>query len=236
MKKVISYSVFGDNPRYSVNAVLNAEQAVEFYPGWEVRIYHDSSLPRKVIAKLWSYEHVKMFDMSHKYNVPYLYLNHSPSTFWRFYAYDDKDVDIMICRDSDSYLSKREADAVDQWLETGRPLHIMRETQPGHRSKIMAGMFGLRKNDKLKSVLRLFDDNVHLNYQNDQGYLNNLVYPLYGPDERVVHDDDNAFSDRTHDWPTPRAQGDMFVGRTQGPPCQESGMVERYEQLLRELK
>jgi len=236
MNKVIAYSVFGRDPRYSINAVLNAEQALEYYPGWEVRVYYDDSLPDKVISKLSSYKNVKMLNMTNEFNVPYEGLQHSPHVFWRFYAYDDKNVDVMISRDCDSYLSKREADAVDQWLGTGRPLHIMRETQPGHRSKIMAGMFGLRKNNKLKSILQLFGGNAHKRYQNDQGYLNNLVYTLYGPDERVVHDNDNAFNDKTHDWPTHRSHGDLFVGRTQGPPCPESGMVDRYNELLKELQ
>jgi len=236
MKKVISYSVFGADPRYTVNAILNAEQALEYYPGWEVRIYYNNTLPDKFIEYLRSYENVKMLNMTNEYNVPYQGLTHSPNVFWRFYAYDDKEVDITIFRDCDSYLSKREADAVDQWLGTGRPLHIMRETQPGHRSRIMAGMFGLRRNKKLRSVLRLFRDNVTENYECDQGYLNKLIYPLYGPDERVVHDNDNAFDDKTHEWPTHRSHGDLFVGRTQGPPCEESGMVERYNELLKELQ
>ena len=234
MDKVIAFSVFGDNPRYAVNIVLNAEQALKFYPGWEVRVFYDSTLPAKVVDRLKTFSNVNLIDMENGYTYEFISCQHSSKVFWRFLAYDDKNVDVVIFRDCDSYLTKREADAVEQWLSTNRPIHLMREVQPGHRSKIMAGMWGIRRTKKCKSIMERFIDQAGKRYHNDQGYLNNCIYPLFNPSDRVVNDVDNAFNDKTHDWPSPRIN-DEFVGKTQGPPGEASGCLDRYNQLIKEL-
>jgi hypothetical protein len=232
MKKLIAYSLYGNSPRYTINAIINAEICNELYPDWECRFYYDNSVPNKIIQKLKTYKNVNMIDMTNKSydNFP---TQHSPKMFWRFMAYDDSNVDVLIFRDTDSYPSIRERDAVNQWLETGKSLHLMREVQPGHHSRIMGGMWGLRKTGKLGSIVR---ESAKLGRQpTDQNYLTYSVYPLFEND-RVVHDDSNCFGDKTHDWPTPRPHGDLYLGRTQGPPCEESGMVQRYNDLIVEMQ
>ena len=33
--KIISFSLYGDNPKYTEGAIRNAEIANEYWPGWE---------------------------------------------------------------------------------------------------------------------------------------------------------------------------------------------------------
>jgi len=233
MKKIISYSLYGNNPRYTVNSIINAEIAKKIYSDWECRFYYDNSVPIKVIEKLKCYSNVNLIDMT---NRPYhnFQTHHSSKMFWRFMAYDDN-IDVVIFRDSDSYPSIRERDAVNQWLNENKSIHLMREVQPCHRSKIMGGMWGLRKNNKLKSII---EESAKLNrHPTDQNYLSNSVYPLFEND-RVVHDSSNCFGDKTHDWPTERQHPEMYIGRTQGPP--DSSLypeeAKQYEQLIRETQ
>lgn len=231
MKKVISYALYGSNPRYTINAIINAEICNELYPDWECRIYSDNTVPEKVLNKLKTFKNVNLIDMTYS-SYHHFPTHHSPKMFWRFMAYDDTNVDVVIFRDTDSYPSVRERDAVNQWLETGKSLHLMREVQPGHYSRIMGGMWGLRKTNKISSIVK---SSASLGRQpTDQNYLTYSVYPLFEND-KVVHDDSNCFNDKTHDWPTPRPHPGLYLGRTQGPPCEESGKVERYNELLREL-
>ncbi len=35
MKRVISYSLWGDNPKYTIGAIKNAELALTYYPDFE---------------------------------------------------------------------------------------------------------------------------------------------------------------------------------------------------------
>lgn len=231
MKKVISYSLYGRDPRYVINAIINADICKDLYPDWECRFYYDTTVPQTVLNKLKTYSNVNLIDMTNN-NLDRFRTNHSTRMFWRFLAYEDSAVNIVIFRDTDSYPCERERDAVNQWIETGKSIHLMREVQPGHRSKVMGGMWGLRKNNKLDSIIKKCLE-AEGRQPTDQNYLSQMIYPLFEGD-RVVHDNDNPFGDKTHDWPTPR-KGDMYIGRTQGPPCEESKKLEMYNDLVKEL-
>ena len=54
----------------------------------------------------------------------------------------DPNVKVWISRDCDSRLSWRERAAVDEWLETDKACHLMRDSH-NHSYTMMAGMFGI---------------------------------------------------------------------------------------------
>ena len=231
MRKIISYSLYGNNPRYSVNAIINAEICKELYPDWQCVMYHDNSVPHKVIEKLKLLSNVILLDMSNK---PYQHFptRHSPKMFWRFMAYENPEIDVVIFRDSDSFPSIRERDAVLQWIDSGKSIHLMRD-HPHHRSKIMGGMWGLRKNNKVESLIAEILKKEKQAF--DQYYLTLAIYPLF-EDDRVVHDDSNYLGDKTHDWPTPKEHPEIFIGRPQGPPDPSlfPEQAARHHQLIKE--
>jgi len=39
MKKIVAFSLWGNNPKYTVGAVRNAELTPSIYPGWTARFY-----------------------------------------------------------------------------------------------------------------------------------------------------------------------------------------------------
>jgi len=45
MKKVISFSLWGDNQNYVIGAVLNADVAKEEWPDWICRFYIAPTVP-----------------------------------------------------------------------------------------------------------------------------------------------------------------------------------------------
>ena len=47
-------------------------------------------------------------------------------TFWRWFPIGESFVDTFISRDSDSCLTERETDAVNEWLNSSQVFHIMR--------------------------------------------------------------------------------------------------------------
>ena len=54
--------------------------------------------------------------------------------------YSDDTIERFIIRDTDSRLNIREAMAVQEWITSKEPFHIMRE--PPHQRQIMGGMWG----------------------------------------------------------------------------------------------
>jgi len=124
---------------YCQGALRNMELANEIYPGWKFRFYIDNSVPVEIIDELISKgaEIVNMQDV----HIPNTANKKYPGMFWRFLPMNDPLVDVFIVRDVDSRINKREALAVEAWLDSGKMLHIMRD-HPHHHYKILGGMWG----------------------------------------------------------------------------------------------
>lgn len=179
MKKVISFSLWGENPTYTIGAIRNAELAKEIYPGWLCRFYIGQSTPIEIISKLESFDNTEIIKM----DVP----GDWTGMFWRFYAASDESIDVVIVRDCDSRLNEREKIAVDEWLNSDRGFHIMRD-HPYHRIEILGGMWGAKKG-VIPNIKNMIDNYVKGNYiQIDQYFLREKVYPLIH-NNCFVHDD-----------------------------------------------
>lgn len=132
MKKIISFSVWGANPKYVEAAYQNLLLQPEIYPDWICRFYMDETVPSSLRTKLeeGGAEIVMMPPSDGNYGL-----------FWRFEPLKDTAIERFIVRDSDSRLNIREAAAVKEWEESGKEFHIMRD-HPQHGAKICGGMWG----------------------------------------------------------------------------------------------
>jgi len=197
MKKIISFSLWGDNSKYTIGAIKNAELALSIYPDWICRYYIGKSTPKETLNKLSDFENTELFILNEKGNWS--------GMFWRFYAATDPSVDVMISRDTDSRLSIREKNAVDAWLSSNNNFHIMRD-HPYHQAHILGGMFGMRKNT-IPNLQQLIDEyNKGDFWQVDQNFLREKIYSLIY-DKSTVHD---PFFEKKP-FPTKR-QNNEFIG------------------------
>mmetsp|Transcript_22478 Transcript_22478/g.57932 ORF Transcript_22478/g.57932 Transcript_22478/m.57932 type:complete len:334 (-) Transcript_22478:693-1694(-) len=135
LKNVVAFSLYGsEKTRYLDGATANAKLVPKTYPGWEMWVYHDSSVPRPFLDELESITHVRLLDMSNS--------SVKNPRAWRFLAASDPNVARYVFRDIDSRLSLREKAAVDQWIQSGKRFHQMRD-HPSHSHFAMsAGMWG----------------------------------------------------------------------------------------------
>lgn len=195
--KVISFSLWGDNPKYTVGALRNAELAEKIYPDWKCYFFVANSVPSNILEKLILFPNTKII---HKNNN-----GDWSSMFWRFETSFDHDIDISIFRDTDSRLSAREKYAVDDWMESDKTFHIMRD-HPYHRFPILGGMWGIKKTARypMKELLDSF--NKENRYGTDYEFFFQKLYPAINQD-KIVHD---PFFDKI-DFPKPR-NGNEFVG------------------------
>jgi hypothetical protein len=176
MKKIISFSLWGDNPKYTIGAIKNAELIDTIYPGWIGRFYCGKSVPIDIIEILKTYTNVEVIEMEE--------IGDWSGMFWRFYACEDSDV--MISRDTDSRLNLREKNAVDEWLNSNKDFHIMRD-HPYHNVLILGGMWGVR-NGILKNIVDLIKNyNKGDFWQVDQNFLSEQIYPIV-VNTSFVHD------------------------------------------------
>lgn len=180
MRKIISFSLWGDNPKYCIGAIKNASLAQEVYPGWICQFHVGDSVPKEIIEKLSSHTNTEVIlHLGSKANWN--------SMFWRFYPASDSNVDVMISRDCDSRLNIREKVAVDEWLSSDKGFHIMRD-HPYHATPILGGMWGAKK-DVIPNFFYLLEQRSMGDYwQVDQEFLRDVVYPIV-KDNAIVHDE-----------------------------------------------
>ena len=184
MKKVITFSLWGDNPTYNVGSIKNAELAKIHYPDFECWFYiHKESVPEKTIEELVKLNNTKIIFKSGD-------LDNCKPRMWRFEAIDDPAVEIMMSRDTDTRIWEREVISVNEWLKSDKLFHIMRD-HPFHKSVIMAGMFGTRKNVKIKSWVDLINQYKQTKKRDyDQLFLFKYIYPIV-VNNSVIHDNFN---------------------------------------------
>ena len=207
MKKVISFCLWGNNPKYTVGAIENVYLAQKYYPDWDVWIYIGKSVPSKIVEQL-KLLNARLIKMDTEGNWK--------GMFWRFLPLDDeevKDVDIFISRDTDSRLGIREKAAVDEWLSSGKKLHIMRD-HPHHGTFILGGMWGIRRGlfSSIKDLISKWKQEDR--WQTDQEFLRYIIYPIARKKEEIyVHDEFFNFGEENHKFPIERENSDDFIGK-----------------------
>ena len=177
MKKIISYSLWGKNPKYINGAIQNA---IDCYPSWITRFYIDETITEDTIKELK--DNNAEIVIKQKSDAYY-------GMFWRFEPLDDNTIDRFIVRDCDSRLSKRDYDAILEWEESGKEFHIIRD-HPYHNVPICGGMWGATKNfinkinfnKELDNYLRSHPEHIFENsrgkyFNTDQRFLWNIIWP-----------------------------------------------------------
>ena len=177
--KVIAFSLWGDNPIYTIGAIKNADLAKELYPEWKCWFYTGKSCPKKIVQQLKSRDNCLVIPMEDE--------GDWTGMFWRFLPASNSFVDVMISRDTDSRLNERERDAVNEWLRSDKKFHIMRD-HPYHATAILGGMWGC-KYPALKDMNTLIDDYTKGDFwQVDQNFLRDVVYNKI-KNNCMVHDE-----------------------------------------------
>lgn len=171
--KVLSFSLFGQNPLYNIGIIKNAILHKKIYFDWEMRVYYNSSVPNDTINELKKYD-VKLIKIDENYG----FFN----CFWRFFPISENNVKYFISRDADSRISYRDFEATSEWIESGKDFHIIRDHPTGHHWPIQAGMWG-SKGGMLPNFFKIMSDyrTQKLAYHNkmiDQEFLKEIIYPL----------------------------------------------------------
>jgi hypothetical protein len=135
--KYISYSVWGDNKVYTYGVIENVLDAKKYYEGWIVRVHYNDTVPSNIIDWLKGQDNVEVVHHSGT-------KKKASNTLWRFEDLFIKDAVTMV-RDADSRITERELVLVNDWLQSDKDFHIVRDHKD-HKCPIIAGAFGVRNN------------------------------------------------------------------------------------------
>ena len=181
MKKVISFSLYGNNPMYTLGALCNAELSEIIFPGWVCRFYYGDSVPNDIIERLSEYSNVELIHMVEDGNHNYM--------TWRFLSIDDDDVEIMLSRDADSRLSFREKKLVDIFINSDFNFHDIRDCHL--HNDVMGGTWGMKKNNKVNMKELLTLSQTQSLYGHDQYFLREFISPKFVNDSLLHNSEYN---------------------------------------------
>ena len=163
MKKLIAYCLYGTDPLYLENMKVNEKLAQEMYQDWTVRIYTDLDYqpinPKTEVARCFPHQGTNLM-------------------FARFLAAADPEVERVIFRDADSWLSVREKAAVDEWISHGTDFHVMRD-HPDHAVwPMLGGMWGVRGGvlKEMKEAIKSWPS--HTIKLDDMRFLQQQIWPM----------------------------------------------------------
>ena len=171
--KVISYSLYGSNPKYNVNAIVNCHLAEKIYPDWNLFFYLDNRVPQGVVNALESFKNVTIiYGDNHRED--------KVKMMDRFLAADNNQIEVFISRDCDSWLSYREKVCVDEFLSSEKTFHIIRD-HCYHSQKIVGGMWGMKHgafSNMKESISNFIKSPTSTEGRGfDQAFLADFVYP-----------------------------------------------------------
>jgi hypothetical protein len=161
-------SLWGTRDRYLEGAIANAALAAAIYPGWTLRIYCSPDV--SVIDRLRA--------LGADVQVVAGPLG-AALLFRRFLPAADPSIDHLIVRDADSRLNVREKAAVDAWMASRLPFHVMRDHFAHRLTPMLGGMWGCRGGsipDIGDRIARRLPGGVK--YGDDQIFLRDEIWPL----------------------------------------------------------
>ena len=134
--------------------------------------------------------------------------------FWRFLVADDPAVDKFVVRDSDSRLNTRERLAVEEWVQSGKAVHSIRD-HPNHDRPLNGGLWGGTKNavpDMAQLIKRWSNRDA---YMGDLDFLNQLVWTKPGVrNSQMSHDAYTCHKyPNAKPFPAPRPPDFQHVGQ-----------------------
>tara|TARA_B100000401_G_scaffold438442_1_gene387173 strand:+ start:15961 stop:16680 length:720 start_codon:yes stop_codon:yes gene_type:complete len=138
-KKVITFCVYGKDPKYSVGILNAVQSAITYYDDWEIWVYVCNggylSVPEETLNDLNK--------MTCKV-IPYKDYSSGltcEGMFRRFSLFNDETVDYWISRDADSRCTLREKKMVDEWVDSKKTIHTILDH--GCHRDVMGGTFGV---------------------------------------------------------------------------------------------
>lgn len=203
--RVIAFSLFGGDPKYRLGVLQNVHALDRVYPGWGILVYCDrtnqeslmrESLGPNVQVILQQERSEGMEGMS-----------------WRLLASLRDEMRAVLFRDADSLFSTREADVVNEWLQSTYDTHIIRD-HPYHQSPIMGGTLGV-KGEALRLLAALVRERLRSHrrteYGDDQIFLNHYFYPKIRANALIHTNCVRYFPERTQPLPSDR-YSELFIG------------------------
>ena len=177
-RNVIAFSLWSGLPTGAQDLADVLRQTAALYPGWVLRVHHDASVPAERLAELAAAGAALVAvggDVS------------AGGPYWRLAAADDPQVLRFLCRDWDGPPTADGKAAVDAWIASGLPFHVMRDGVL--HTEVMAGGHWGGVAGLLPDLLPLAERHAaaETDRLRDHRFLRRIVWPMIR-DRALIHD------------------------------------------------
>jgi hypothetical protein len=208
---VISFALYGTDPKYVDGLFENLALMQRHFPEWNAYVYTAPDVTEETLTRLRC--------------IPFVMLRPTgvlgfPNKSYRFFAIDEPDVDVMFVRDTDSRIHWRDRWAIRQFLNFPQfQAHVIRDNAM-HTAPLTGGLWAIRKSAGL-SIQSLYDaypkkflDDER--WKADQNFLADVVYPLVHS-SLLVHFGRGSYKsyETVVEFPFPWSE-ETYCGRIQG--------------------
>jgi protein O-GlcNAc transferase len=190
MVKVFSFCLYGPpNPKYyPLGTLQNIDLIGTHFPDWKVYLYTSPDVDPNFLEQLATYSNVVVRPTGKLGSV---------NMFYRFFAIDEPDVEIMMVRDLDSRVHWKDRWAIHEFINNPKfEFHIIRDNVE-HTSKIMGGMWGMRKTAGIciSDLYKIFLEHpTDRGYGADQSFLTDYIYPYVLPKALIHYSNGRMFT------------------------------------------
>jgi hypothetical protein len=201
---LVAFCLYGKDKKYQQGALENAKLIKKYLPGWTPIFFVSDDLPQKLSDAL---QVTGATLLTAESNWP------RHKMLWRLLALWVEPCTRVILRDTDSRITLREVAAVEEWIASDYPIHIMRD-HPCHGTPILGGMWGA----KPLFVRRFLNQDILLHWSEkdgtDQDLLRKYVYPKV-KSHAIIHDSYFFFEPfAKRRFSVPRESPGSFVAET----------------------
>ncbi|TWA70532.1 Flp pilus assembly protein TadD [Azospirillum baldaniorum] len=175
---VIAFCLWSGQPASVHDPVEILRQTVALYPGWICRVHHDGTLAAFRLAELAA---AGADLVAVAADAP------TGGPYWRLTAADDPTVARFLCRDWDALPSADGKAAVDDWIASGRPFHVLRDGVL--HTEVMTGGHWGGVAGLLPDLLPLAERHAaaEADRLQDHRFLRRIVWPMIR-DRALIHD------------------------------------------------
>ena len=199
---IISFYLTSNEPRYVQGLFRNIELAEEIYPEWVCRVFVSSDIVEENTIK----------DLKKNENVQVVVRDDDPSygSLWRLEVADDPTVERFIVRSVECRLSLREKEAVDEWVESGKEFHMIRD-HPWQMTPLCTELFGMVVGSYRGVINKSKSFVVSGRHGKPQGICDAFLWGYIWPIAQNSCHVTDPFGSDTYDFPTPERDVDELV-------------------------
>lgn len=174
---IISYSLYGNNPKYYKYLDENIQYVNKFLPDWVIRIYLHDKVDQKLVKELEK-KNIQIYIVHDNLVVP----GNSAGAFWRFLPLcENKNV---VVRDIDNYLNKSNfLKTIDNFFTFSDKKFKFTSGFPWPKEHIEAQHIYKKKDYKIPMESRELMQHFHRStFGSDEVFLTKFLYPRLEPE------------------------------------------------------